>query len=165
MRSHLVGPALLAATLLLAPSAHAKDLRNRAGLGFNNQLGTYPALSFRYGLPMPDPVINAQVELLAGFNTDGDDLTVDGACAGARLLYGIVAEDNMNAYAAAGVGWVSANDTGNLRLQPGLGVQFFLFGLENLGFSAEWGLSFDLGTDARAASFTSAPGAGLHYYF
>jgi hypothetical protein len=118
---------------------------------------------------MPDQVINTQVELLFGFDIDGDDTTQDAISAGARLLYGLVAEDNMNLYAAAGLGWVSYTDasgsTSALRVQPGLSAEFFFFGLENLGFSADWGVAIDLGKPTGVASYASVPGMGVHYYF
>jgi hypothetical protein len=162
---HLLSGLVTAAALLAAPAVQAKDLRNRVGVGFNNQFGQAASLSARYGLPMPDQVINLQLEVLAGVDIASGSDTTDAVSAGARLLYGLVAEDNMNLYAAAGLGWVSYGETSAVRVQPGLSAQFFLFGLENLGFSADWGLSIDLGNPVALSSFTSAPGMGLHYYF
>jgi hypothetical protein len=162
---HLLPGLAVGTALLISPVAHAKDLRNRIGVGFNNQFGHASSLSVRYGLPWNKEAINLQLELLAGVDLDSDDTTTDAVSAGARVLYAIVAEDNMNLYAAAGLGWVSHDGEAGVRLQPGLSAQFFLFGLENLGFSADWGLSLDVGTNSAVASFTSAPGMGLHYYF
>ncbi len=162
---HLLPAAAVCAALLAAPAAQAKDLRNRFAVGFNNQFGHAASLSARYGLPWNDEAINLQLEILAGVDLDSDDTTTDAVSAGARLLYALVAEDNMNLYAAAGLGWVSYDGAAAVRLQPGLSAQFFLFGLENLGFSADWGLSIDLGTPSAISSFTSVPGMGLHYYF
>jgi hypothetical protein len=71
----------------------------------------------------------------------------------------------MNLYAEAGLGWNSVESDNALRVQPGLGVQFFLFGLENLGISADWGICIDLGKPTGIATWSSAPGLGLHYYF
>ena len=96
---------LLLASLLLALPARAKDLRNRVGVGFNQQVGASPAggvssLSVRYGLPTGQPVLNVQVEGELGFSGgsggSGDLYT------GGRLLWGVVAEDNLNLYVAAG---------------------------------------------------------------
>jgi hypothetical protein len=156
---------LASALLLAAPAAHAKDLRNRFGVGFVDQIGGYPSIAVRYGLPMPYEVVNLQVEVAAGFTADADEENPDGVSAGARLLYALVGEDNMNLYALAGLGWNKVGEHSALRLQPGLGVQFFLFGLENLGFSADWGVCVDLGEPTGAATWSSAPGLGLHYYF
>jgi len=162
---HLLPGLAISTALLVAPAAQAKDLRNRFGVGFNNQFGHASSLSVRYGIPWNKEAINLQIELLAGVDLDSDDATTDAVSAGARVLYAVVAEDNMNLYAAAGLGWVSYDGTGAVRLQPGLSAQFFLFGLENLGFSADWGISIDLGSTSAISSFTSVPGMGLHYYF
>ncbi len=162
---HLLPGLAVTTALAFAPAAMAKDLRNRVGVGFNNQFGHASSISARYGLPWNDDAINLQIELLAGVDIDGDAATTDAVSAGGRLLYALVAEDNMNLYAAAGLGWVSYDGVSAVRLQPGLSAQFFLFGLENLGFSADWGISIDLGKPTGIASFTSAPGMGLHYYF
>jgi hypothetical protein len=70
----------------------------------------------------------------------------------------------MNLYAAAGAGLIFG-DTQALRLEPGVSMEFFLFGLENLGFSAEWGLAIDVGSPSSLSSFAGLPGVGVHYYF
>ena len=147
------------------PGAVAKDLRNHPGVGFNNQFGEFSALSVRYGLPTPDPLINIQAEIVLGFNADTDEDTDNGFFAGGRVLYTFVAEDNMNLYGAAGVGLTANEEGAAAKLLPGLGVEFFLFGLENLGFSAEWGIAIDLGKPTGVATFSGSPGVGLHYYF
>ena len=161
----------LSSLLLLAPLAmpgvaQAKDLRNRVAVGANAHLGSIPALSVRYGLPTPDPAINVQLEVSAGFSAYGD--LGSQAVAGGRLLYGVVAEDNMNLFLGAGAGVLSqtasgATDTA-VRVQPVMGADFFLFGLENLGFTAEWGLNIDLGSSSGAAT-SAALGGGVHYWF
>ncbi|MFH1464566.1 MAG: hypothetical protein ABIO70_09270 [Pseudomonadota bacterium] len=165
MRHAPLAALLCSALLLAAPAAQAKDLRNRFGVGFTEQIGGFPSIALRYGLPMPNEVMNLQVELAAGFLADGDATTTDGVSGGARLLYALVAEDNMNLYAEAGLGWNSIEGANALRIQPGLGVQFFFFGLENLGISADWGICIDLGKPTGIATWSSAPGLGLHYYF
>ncbi len=169
MRTLHAGLLLLLAVPLGIPAAHAKDLRKRFGMGFNNQFGDeaagFPCLSLRYGFPTGDEVINLQLEALAGFRAGGADGATQGFFSGGRLLYSVVAEDNLNVYLAAGAGWKALQDGSGLLLHPGLGVQFFFFGLENLGFSAEWGVAIDLSSTAGVATYTSAPGVGLHYYF
>ena len=59
-RTLAVGGLLLGA-LLSPTSAHAKDLRNRVGVGYNAWFGQVNALSVRYGLPTGDPAINIQL--------------------------------------------------------------------------------------------------------
>lgn len=154
--------ALLSPLLLLTLPAAAKDLRGRYAAGFNNQFGHISAISGRYAFPTSSPVVNVQVEGNFGLSTspleDGKVFT------GGRVLYGTIAEDNMNIFVAGGVGALMADGESTVRIQPGMGADFFLFGLENLGFTVEWGLNLDL-ADGASASTTAAMAAGAHYWF
>ncbi|MCP4804861.1 MAG: hypothetical protein GY913_02595 [Proteobacteria bacterium] len=153
----------ITAGLTWSADAEAKDLRKRVGVGFDNQFGHITSLSVKAGMPTPDPAINLQVQATLGFAVR--DGAADDWWIGGRALYGLVAEDNMNLYVAAGAGWrVEGQDKG-LRLQPALGTEFFPFGLENLGISAEAGAAIDLGTGVDAFGVGSAAGMGIHYYF
>jgi hypothetical protein len=156
--------ALLVALPLLTASApaQAKDLRNRFGMGFNNQLSHIPAVSLKYWLPAGNPSVNVAVELHGGVSVLNN--AADALFLGGRLSYALVTEDNMNLYAAAGAGFVSEGEKQDVRVQPALGTEFFFFGLDNLGFMAEWGLNIDLGEDSKFEIITG-PAIGLHYYF
>jgi hypothetical protein len=161
--SRRLAPLLTIATLALAPStALAKDLRNRVGVGFETSFGQVEALSVRWGVPTSDPAINIQTEVDVGFISYKN--TPDAFFAGGRLLYGVVAEDNMNLYVGAGAGYVGFGTQNLVRIQPIASVDFFLFGLENLGLNASWGLNLDVGDTAGLAT-TANLGAGLHYFF
>ena len=155
---------LLSLVLLLLSSApaSAKDLRQRVAIGVDTQLGGMPTLSARFGLPMPSPAINVQVEGDLGMDITAQQ--ADRFFGGGRVLYGIVAEDNLNLYGTAGAGVLTGSNVTTVRLQPGMAVDFFAFGLENLGFTASWGLNLDLG-DASGVSTTGSVGAGVHYWF
>ena len=154
--------ALTSPLLLLTLPAAAKDLRGRYAVGFNNQFGHISAISGRYAFPTKSPVVNIQVEGSFGLATspleDGQVFT------GGRVLYGTIAEDNMNVFVAGGVGAMMTSGESTVRLQPAMGVDFFLFGLENLGLTLEWGLNLDL-ADGASASTTAAMAAGAHYWF
>lgn len=157
--------ALLAMSALLLPgTAHAKDLSGRVGVGFLHSFGDQSALSVRYTLPLGDPAVIVQLEGFGGFaaNTDSSGWLI----AGGRGLYGLVVEDNMNLYVAAGAGLLTDQVTRQqaVRIQPTMSAEFFLFGLENLGFTTEWGLNLDLG-DATGVSTTATAGVGVHYWF
>ena len=154
---------LLLTAISVALPAHAKDLRGRSAVGFNQQFGHVSALSVRYGLPTSSPVINVQVEGAFGLETAA---TEDGGnvFTGARVLYGFLAEDNMNLFAGGGVGVLTHPDKTIIRTQPAMGADFFLFGLENLGFTIEWGLNIDIGPTS-GVSTTAAAAAGAHYWF
>lgn len=156
--------------------ADAKDLRSRISLGVEVPMGirgTYaaqpPALSFKYSLPAAQKSINMQLQVYAGFSrgyaTALPDLesSVMAVNGGARYLFTFVAEDNCNVFAGLGAG-VSYQTQGSSTAldpyaQPIAGIEFFPFGLENLGltaaFMAQAGLQFQ-GTGALM---------GAHYYF
>jgi hypothetical protein len=143
-------------------SADAKDLGNRFGVGFNNQLGDLPAISARYGLPSANPAINIQVEADLGLNIVSGGTTE--VLIGGRALYAVVVEDNVNLYAFGGGALSTAADVTTVRIQPGLEIQAFPFGLENIGINAGFGLNIDLGS-AAGVSTTGSLLAGAHYWF
>ncbi|MFZ5481268.1 MAG: hypothetical protein ACOZNI_31200 [Myxococcota bacterium] len=146
--------------LALITQADAKDLRGRLGVGFHQALASTSAISLRYTLPGAQPTSTVQIEVDAGL--DLTDTATD-YYAGGRLLFGVVAEDNMGLYLGAGAGYLGGS--GRVRVQPAVGAQFFFFGLENLGFSVEWGVNADFGTGYRVATFGTGPAAAVHYWF
>lgn len=159
MQRSAIAVLLLSTTLLSPKSAQAKDLGNRVGVGVRNATDGLPSLSARYGLPSSNPAINIQVEGNVGFNSNTGATYVGG-----RGLYAVVVEDNMNLYGYAALGYQSDGIDGGLRLQPGLEVQAFLFGLENLGIVGGLGLNLDVGATS-GVSTAGALAAGFHYWF
>ena len=149
--------------LSLSATASAKDLSGKIGVGFNNTLPHMTGLSAKYGIPTGDPAIQVGVEAIGAFSaTDGAG---NDFFAGGRLSYALATEDNLNLYAAAGAGLKSTGEDQNVRIQPALGVEFFLFGLENLGFIAEAALNIDLGESTAIYTLSGSPVVGLYYYF
>lgn len=152
--------ALLVAT---APLAEANDLRGRLGLGFHAGLGTVSAISARYALPTKSPAVNIQLEanggVAAGTSVDTE------LVAGGRLIYGVVAEDNLSLYAAGGAHYVANGPTDIVRVQPAVGAEFFFFGLENLGFGVEWGVNLDFGESTGIRTVSGGPAVTVHYWF
>ncbi len=164
MRRTAVLITALSLGLLLPAQAQAKDLRQRVGLGFSNQFGHLSSLSVKYGMPTNNPAVNIQAQLVGGYSLLNN--TTPAWFVGGRGLYGFVAEDNMNLYLAAGVGYKADGVDNALRIQPALGAEFFLFGLENLGLSAECGVDLDLlGPGVDTYTFGGAAAVGAHYYF
>lgn len=159
----IAGPTMTLALLVLILPASANDLRGRVGFGFHAGLGSVSALSARYALPTSRPEVNVQVELDAGVAiAEGAEPQV---VAGGRGLYGVVAEDNLSLYAAAGAFYVQDPERSRVRIQPAVGAQFFFFGLENLGFGVEWGLNLDLGDEPAIQTISGAPAVTVHYWF
>jgi len=164
---------------LACGEAQAKDLRGRFALGFNNNFSSFSSLSVKIGMPTPKPTLNIQAQALVGFSISAvageePDAGADGPdqfFAGGRLLLPILVEDNLNVYGGVGAGYVRHKDAegpqNRLRVQGVVGVEFFFFGLENLGLSAEFGLKLDV-MPAQVeveTSSGSAASVGLHYYF
>ena len=154
---------LLFASLIPSTAVQAKDLRGRYGVGFNQQFGHVSALSARYALPTSSHVMNVHLEGNFGLDTGEKDAGGD-VFYGARVLYGVLAEDNMNLFVAGGAGGLTNGDTNTVRIQPSIGTDFFLFGLDNLGFTIESGMNLDLGQHSRVRT-TASMAAGAHYWF
>ena len=156
-----VGLCAVGVSLLAPAQAEAKDLNGRFGVGAEQGVGL-STLSVRYGFPTGKPTLNLGIGLDAGV----DAISGSGAdyYGGARVFFGVVAEDNMNLYLGASVGYASTSGNTALRLAPNLGAEFFMFGLENLGFIAEVALNVDLGASSEISTVGS-PQVGFHYYF
>lgn len=152
--------------LTLAPMAQAKDMSNRLGIGYKNQFGAatdVPGVAVQY-YPGADLGVSAT-------------LGVDTQQASSRFgfmakLYRIVfQEDNMNFYMGAGAGLLSQETTGRtdsgFELMGFGGSEFFLPGLENLGFSFEAGVAVtSLSNGVRFRTFGDHPlRAGIIFYF
>jgi len=165
----------IAAFVLSAGTLQAKDLRNRFGLGLDNQLtlsgmaASSPAsFSVKYTLPSQDKTINTQVEILAGLSLiENQPASVT---LGGRFLYTAIAEDNANVFVGLGGAWLQGSNleysSPVLRIQPISGVEFFLFGLENLGFTTAIGLNIDLFSPVSIGTTGSTTAnLGIHYYF
>ncbi len=153
----------LAALATSAPAmAQAKDLNGRFGVGAEQSFGGLSALSVRFGFPTGKPTLNIGVGVDAGLDAlSGGSPDYYG---GARLYFGVVAEDNMNLYLGAAAGYASVGGTNAIRIAPDIGAEFFLFGLENLGFLAEMSVNVDIGSATEISTWGS-PAVGFHYYF
>ena len=162
----------LAAALLLAPAAHAKDLADRWGVGFTQGLATsqpeHTALSVRYWLDS-----QLAIEAKSGFTYSKDDNGPDSRSfsLGGRFLIKMVEEENLHAYGGAGVSLLTEKQGGDSDSGVGAevfgGVEFFFQGLPHLGFSTELGLVLEEMGDRT--DFRTDGGAfgslGIRYYF
>jgi hypothetical protein len=155
---------LVAAALLgISTPASAKDLGGRFGVGFNSSLGEGSALSARFGVPTGDSPVNVIIEGIGGFDTlEGESTEIT---AGGRLLVSTVVEDNMNLYVGGGAGYVFGPTGETVRLQPLAAIDFFFFGLDNLGFTTAFGLNIDVGGNSSGVGTTSTAQAGVTYWF
>lgn len=88
-----------------------------------------------------------------------------------KVLFNFLSEKQACVYGFGGLGLIhyeaeDDSDTG-IRLSAGAGVQWFFYGLPNLGFSAEFGLTYETIGDLQffgtfGGMLTSF---GIHYYF
>jgi len=165
IRNSIKVAVLIALTLVILPlAAQAKDMSNRLGIGYKNQFGAdVPGVAVQY-YPGSD---------LALSGTLGVDTQTANSRFGAMLKLNKVVfqEDNMNFYMGAGAGLLSQETTGRtdsgFELMGFGGAEFFLPGLENLGFSFEAGVAVtSLSNGVRFRTFGDSPlRAGMIFYF
>lgn len=158
---------LIAASLLAsvgARDAQARDLQGRLGLGYNSEfvntlLGTrVPGISIKYGLTR-----DLAAEAIAGVVTTSPADTV----AGIKFFKNIFLETNLNFYFMLGGGVLTHAGNAGAEFLGGFGVEFFIPGIESLGFATETGGTFDnlTGSFALRTLGVSFLDAGIHFYF
>ncbi len=156
---------LLGAIFLMLPaSAHAKNLHARVGLGYNSQFANssatngVSAVSLKYGLTRD---IAAAAVIGLGTQNPKNGVTA------VKLFKNLFFENNLNFYFVVGGGIVSAAGVTGAEFLGGFGSEFFIPGLESLGFSFEVGASMDnLGGGFALKTFgASFLNAGIHFYF
>ncbi|MEZ0393277.1 MAG: organic solvent tolerance protein [Pseudobdellovibrionaceae bacterium] len=144
--------------------AQARDLTSRLGVGYRNSLVTMslPSVAAFY-YPSPD------VGVLGSLGVDTEDNNSKFAFAGGvrRIIF---KEDNMNFFAAGQVAMVnqevaSAKDSG-FEIAATVGGEFFLQGLESLGFNFETGMGITTVKKTRFRTLgDSFINAGMVFYF
>ena len=149
---------------LMSATAQAKDLTNRLGIGFKNQFFTdLPSIAAQYY-----PGAELGLAAVVGVDTQKNASRFGAMVKVNRVVF---QEDNLNFYLGAGAGLLSvevagATESGFQLLAYG-GAEFFFAGLENLGFSMEFGPSVtSLSSQVRFATFGDSPlRAGITFYF
>jgi hypothetical protein len=149
----------------ISGSVQAKDLTNRLGIGFKNQFAfDLPSIALQY-YPGPELGLAAVV----GVDTQKDSSRFGAMVKLNRLIF---LEDNLNFYLGAGAGLLSheitsGNNESGFELMVYGGAEFFFAGLENLGFSFEFGPSVtSLSSQVRFSTFGDSPlRAGMTFYF
>jgi hypothetical protein len=150
---------------LAGGSAYARDMQGRFGLGFNRQFSNIntqnavPGISIKYAL---NRVI--ALEAIAGITT----ASPGNAVAAMKFYSNIFSETNLNFYFTIGGGLVTGNSVTGAEFLSGLGTEFFVPGLESIGFSFELGAAL---TNLPSGSFVLKTygatflDAGVHFYF
>lgn len=163
-----VGVRIALLTLIsLNQTAHARELFGRTGLGYNAQFANtnltngVPAISIKYGLAP-----RAAIQAIAGFYSGGDGSGV----AALKYLQTIRGENYANFYYTFGLGTVSALQRNGTQFLLGIGAEFFIPGVDSVGFSFESGVTAESLTSTSQSFILKTYGvsfihAGMHYYF
>jgi hypothetical protein len=178
---------ILIIAVCLSSSAWAKDLTNRIGVGYNNQVNfsyiggensditaafvTAQSISAKYWFNE-----DLGIEPLFGyFTAKNGEIGGWAAEIAAKCIYNINKEENMNFYGGGGVGLIPMkidygrdSDTATgFTAMAFLGIEFFLSGLPNLAFDAEFGFQYvDVDKFAQLSTYGGGFGVmGIRYYF
>ncbi len=150
--------------ILFTTAAFAKDLNHRLGVGLKNNTSlSLPSVAGVY-FPLSDIAFTAGlgVDTLKNYSK----FQIHG---GIRKV--IFAETNLNFYAGGQLGLVSYENPfdgkqGGIEILSVFGAEFFLPGLENLGFTFEAGLGLASLADFRVRTVADDPvRAGILFYF
>ncbi len=164
---------VLVALLFLIPAyipsvSEAKDLSSRLGIGFKNQSSAnLPSLAIQY---WPGAELGLSVSL--GLDTETSNSKFS---AMAKIYRVVFQEDNLNFYLGAGAGVLSLENTvgatttnqSGFELMGYAGVEFFLPGLDSIGWSFEAGTAItSISSGTRFRTFGDSPlRAGAIFYF
>lgn len=156
---------LVAGLPLLSPSlSQARDLQGRLGLGYNSEFsnfsatGAAPGVSVKYGLTR-----DIAVEGVFGIYTASPTNSISAI----KFFKNVFYETNLNFYFTLGGGMISAERKSAGEFIGAFGAEFFIPGIESLGFSMESGASFNnvSGSFALKTLGVSFLNAGMHFYF
>lgn len=153
-----------------APASSYKSYSNsRIGVGFNSQLSQAGVNSVSVRYWADDRIgFDGMLGFALGDNNKYFDL-------GGKILFVLRKEQNASIYGFGLLGIENAStknpftgdttsDTG-VTVAGGLGAEFFLTGLPNLGFSTELGLGYNSTSKIFGTFGNWIPSAGVRYYF
>lgn len=150
--------------VLFGLTGFTKDLNHRLGIGLkNNTSVSLPSVAGVY-YPISDIALTAGLGIDTLKNNSRFQIH-----AGIRKI--IFTEANLNFYAGGQVGLVNFENPvdgkqGGIEILSVFGVEFFLPGLENLGFTFEAGLGLASLADFQARTIADGPTrAGIIFYF
>ncbi len=177
---------LTAIVFLMAMPAAAKDLTHRISVGYNSQSSfawvgpgsdtanaffNNSAISSKYWLTE-----DLGFEGIFGYFTAKNE-EVGGWVSelAMKVHYNLNKEENMNLYSGGGLGLLPSKidygaeeeSTVGFLFMGFVGMEFFIPGLPNLGFDAEFGLQYvDIDTYSQFSTFGGGFGLmGIRYYF
>ena len=154
------------ATFLYATPSFGRDLQGRVGLGMNgnfpNQRGNSidgKGIALKYGFTK-----DLAVEPVIAFSTG----TSAQSTFGLKFFKNIFYETNLNFYFFGAGALMKNSGDSSYALQSGFGAEFFIPGIESLGFSFELGAelsdTYGNSTSLRTLGMTFVD-AGMRFYF
>lgn len=165
----LVTPPLLFFFLCaVEPLTEAREMQGRLGLGYNSEFSNLssgtsqklPGVSIKYGLTR-----DIAIEGILAVQTTNPGNSVTAVKFFKNLFY----EQNLNFYFMIGGGTISPTTSSGTGAEfiGGFGAEFFIPGIESLGFSVETGATFDntSGTFVLRTLGVGFLDAGIHFYF
>ncbi len=158
LRAPMALVAIISSSLSMS-SASARDMHGRMGVGYNAQFADeLPAVAIKYGLTRL-----TSVEGILGLDTG----TPSRSAVGAKISQNIFLESNLNFYGFSGLVLAKTSQGSGVEIPAGVGVEFFIPGIESVGWSVETGglLSNTSGSfNLRTIGF-SFLNAGIRFYF
>jgi hypothetical protein len=140
-------------------------MHGRLGVGYNSEFANsyagsrrLPGVSVKYSATR-----DIALEGIIGIATTSPSNSVTGI----KFFKNIFFETNLNFYFMLGGGIINANQQLGGELLGGFGAEFFIPGVDSLGFSVETGASFNnaSGSYALETLGVSFLDAGIHFYF
>ncbi|MFN7263209.1 MAG: organic solvent tolerance protein [Pseudobdellovibrionaceae bacterium] len=136
----LIAGFILFSALFMSSFAQAKDLTNRLGIGFRNSYSfDLPAVASVY-YPTPDLGVVGAIGVDTEDNNSKSAFTV-----GLRRI--IFKEENMNFFMGGNLSMLSVETEGKsdsgFEVSALAGGEFFVGGLDNLGFNFETGVAIE----------------------
>ncbi len=133
-------------------------------MGYNSEFANsvvaakVPGISIKYALTR-----DIAFEAIAGIQTASPVNSVTGI----KFFKNLFFETDLNFYYMLGGAIVTANNRSGVDFLTGLGVEFFIPGIENLGLAVETGASLHnlSGSFALRTLGVSFLDAGIHFYF
>jgi hypothetical protein len=134
-------------------------MSGRLGLGLSNQLASnMSAISFKI-----QQTESSAFGGLVALDSNSDTTDYGLGLKGYRLLFD---EPHLNFYASGLVAALKKNDQSGYQLDGTLGSEFYIPGLESIGFSFEFGLSINKVNDVRRIETVGYEfiNAAIHFY-
>ncbi len=151
--------------LLMGAEAFAKNLAHRLGVGYKNQFGD-PDLNGIAAQYYPYDDLGFSAALGVDTKTDNSKFGFQ-----VKLNRIIFQEEHLNFYMGTGAGLLTTETAGRsesgFELSGFVGGEFFLMGLDSLGFSFESGIGItSISSGVRFRTFADSPiRAGITFYF